>query len=745
MKVMNAKENEIYEPTLDIVITARDRDEYDIVERLKIRKNYNLPSNCNFLVVDYGSSLEVSLELESVCKEYGYRYIFEDARLKPFNNSKARNIAILNSEADYILFEDIDLASHVDFYHWIITQIKSMIIERNWPFLVIPVSYLSESASTDMYSTIDDFKYDQILSEIFDDESEMIDFHAAASSHMVCSRKMAQFIGGFDESFEGWGFEDSDFWLRYLRKVSFEKPREFYKLDTRPYTNQTQWRGWRALFRIFADVMANKGIYSFHIWHEKAEHRSDEIRQRNHRIFLQNSERYAKTKWELEPLHNPKKPTDLFLNENPHSFNISVFHHFDNPLLLRESNINVDKLDEYIERFNIRNVIFNNPYGNPKRQVIYEKIKELQVPVYVVERGALPNSIYVDNNGFCAESESYNEIMWQDSLTEDKREITRNYINDYKAKPVSLESQKSGIMGGSNLRYKLGVGAKDTKIMFVALQSPSDTTTNFFSGSIQSYDNFINEMQKVCYFLEDKGWKVLYKNHPLTLDKVKLDNAICVDDFHINDILEACDCVSLINSGVGVLAMLYNKPVYYFGEAFYAVEGLNKKIANADELSSELESFDFEYDESKAIGFISFLINDFYSFATWKRVERNHTNKAKMSISQDIVYDVLRIKGYEYRFNNQPAIDLRKSFLFDRYRLEDYLYRDQSSSTKPVQSKTDSTEFSKKINTIEKKVDNIERLNKVDATNKKYNIKTKTNKLINNPNQFFADFFLKRM
>lgn len=735
---INNQEN--YQYTVDIVLPIRDRDEYNVLERLRLREFYNMPSNFNVFVIDYGSKEDIALEIENICRINDYKYYYADTRFNLFNLSHARNIAILNSDADYLIYEDIDLTSHKDFYIWINRQIKSMLIDRNWPFLVIPVAYLSEGYSEHLYQEIDAEIYDSVVSEIFDPDSELIEFFAPASSHIVCSRKMSKLIGGFDESFEGWGFEDSDFELRFLRKANIEKPRDFYKLDTRPYSNQTQWSGWRVLFRIFADIMANKGIYSFHLWHPKPEHRSTAIRNKNHQIFKQNSIRYASAKQELLPLNNSNSPSDLFLNENPHHFNLSVFQFFDNPLLINEDGILLSKIEELVKKNNIRNVVVNNPYGKEKRLHIYNALKESGTKVYVVERGALPNSIYIDPNGFCAESSSYNEENWINNLNDEKIEKTYDYINEYKSNNLSLEPQGS-IMGGENLRYKLIGSVRNNKILFVALQSPSDTTTNFFCGDIGSYDNYINEIQKLCYLLKDSDWIVVYKNHPLTINKVNFEDALCVDSYHINDILDACDRVTLINSGVGVLAMIYNKPVYYFGQAFYAIEGLNKKISNADELYLELLDSGFDYSHKKSLAFLSFLINDFYSFASWVRKERKHTDMAKMSISENITYQTLRVDDFECIFDNNPIVDLRHSLLFDRYRTEDYIFRNQVEK-KPSSNIKNSSPSN--VELITKRVESLDKLDENKLSNKKYNIKTKTRKLINNPNKFFADYFLKK-
>lgn len=763
---------DIHSFSVDIVIPVRAREEYDLVSRLEFRAKYNLPLNFNFLVVDYGSKFPENLAIQSACEKHGFKYIFSDTSSELWNASEARNIALLSSNADYIIFEDLDLISHTDFYYWIANQIESLIIKRNWPFFVVPVSYLTESASEHIDSPLSDKEYDDLTSEIFNaNDSEIISFHAPVSSYLICSRQHALFVGGYDNSFEGWGFEDSDFWLRLLKKSNIDYPREFYKLDTRPYSNQVQWRGWRALFRIFGDLLSNKGIYSFHKWHPIAEHRSPEIREKNHKIFLENTMRYASEKYELSPLWNPNKKTHLFISKNPHSYNHSIFKFFENPLLIEEKDISILFIGKLIKKYNIEAVIFNNPYGNPKRLAIYQTFKKHNIPCYVVERGALPWSIYIDEDGFCAESSSYLENNWPQTITEENRLKTIEYINNLRVTGSSLEPQSS-LIGGDNLKRKLFGDSKNTKILFIALQSPSDTTTNFFCGKIKSYSNFINEIKQLPFLLDESEWKVIYKNHPLTIEKIKLDNATCVDDYHIGDILDACDSVALINSGVGVLAAAYCKPVYTFGQVFYRCDGLNKSVENADDLANNLLYESFSFDKEKSIRFISFLINDFYSFAKWTRKERKHTNQANLSISENIEYDIIRIRNKgNILINNSKPINLKNSILFDRYRLDDYLERTNSSKkvewasssgTKPVNSQNKSTIAQKpesKVITEQRFADkssisqldlnrNIQKeiiKNKANSPKNLNSFKRKFYKLIHKPKLFFADFFLKRI
>ena len=727
--------------SVDIIIPVRYRDEYDVCERLRWKKECNIPDNFNFIIVDFGSLPEHAKEINLCCEKLGFDYVYVDKPNSLWNASEARNKGILASTADYLVFEDVDLKHAVDFYEKIGVEIDVLLESKDWPFFVIPVTYLSEDGSALARDSLDFKTVSLLIGETYKHESHLIQHHAPASSFLVCSRKVALSIGGYDESFEGWGFEDSDFWLRLLMRVNINKPRDFFHLDTRNYSLQVNWRGWRSLFRIFADLVSNKGIYSFHIWHPIAEHRSDSVRAKNHKIFLQNCKNYAANNYTFTPLINTNKPKQLFLSKNPHSWNENLFKYFDNPIYIDEKNIDATNIAGILKDENVDCVIFNNPYGNERRLVIYNKIKELGVKSYVVERGALPWSIYIDPEGFCAESSSYSENRWANkNISIEEENITTAYINELKSSGVSLEPQAS-MIGGSNLKKKLFGESQGIKILFVALQSPSDTTTNFFCDQIGSYSNFINEVSKLPYLLPS-DWKVIVKNHPLSIEKFSHPDILIVDEYHISDILQCCDAVTLINSGVGVLAQIYGKFTYTFGKAFYQCDGLNKAVRSSNELVSELLS-NVEFDLHKSFKFINYLLNDFYSFASWTRAERKHTEQANLSISLNIAYSKVRIPNqFEEIIEPINSIDIIQSPLFDRYRLDEYLNRGSSSTKKTVAGQNQKVVTSVKTNEVNSKTVS-KTVPKAKVPVKRNAFIRKFNKLRRNPRLFIMDALSK--
>ncbi|AJJ19749.1 galactosyltransferase-related protein [Yersinia intermedia] len=729
--------------TVSVIIPVKHRDEYDICQRLLMKSELEIPSNYNFIIIDFGSKSDKASEIQKTCDEIGFEYIYVDKLYDTWNASAARNIGIKRSKSDYLIFEDVDLYHSSDFYNRINIEIETLIESGDWPFFVVPVIYLTELGSDLVLHNLNGKLYSKMIGEIYKPTSDYIVHHASASSFLICKRQDAISIGGYDESFEGWGFEDSDFWVRLLRKFKIERPRDFYQLDTRNYSKQVNWRGWRSLFRIFADLVANKGIYSFHIHHPIAEHRSTAVRAKNHKIFLENCKRYSADNYVSPPLTDENNKKQLFLSKNPHSFNDGVFTYFTNPILIEERFISVYNLEGIVKDNNIESIIFNNPYGNELRLSIYKKAKELGIQTYVIERGALPWSIYIDENGFCAESTSYREENWKNlELTEERTIEVHNYINDIKNSGDSLEPQ-GNIIGGKNLKKKLFGDSENIKILFIALQSPSDTTTRYFCGDVHSYDNYLNEINMLPYLLPE-DWRVVVKNHPLSIEKFSNEKMTNVDSYHIGDILSCCDAVVLLNSGVGIMAQLYEKHVFAFGQAHYLCEGINSQVRTANDVAEIVSQGNYTFDKTKSLKFISFLIRDFYSFANWVRRERKHTEKANLSISVDIEYNSVRIfNKCNFAVEKNKTIDIRESILFDRYRLDEYISRN------PIKNNL-SNEKSQV-----KKVDVVSPIEKKSTVNTKplddkksqpnSNLVKKIKKFTKNPKLFFFDAIKKRV
>jgi hypothetical protein len=200
----------------------------------------------------------------------------------------------------------------------------------------------------------------------------------------------------------------------------------------------------------------------------------------------------------------------------------------------------------------------------------------------------------------------------------------------------------------------------------VPLQKPSDSVIQHFCGPIKSYENFIHLVQQAVKML-DKDWSVVIKRHPLEDQTHVVEKAI-YSNANIKDLIELSDAILLINSGVGVLSMLWNRPVYYCGEVFYADDRINRQISNVHELINNIES-GFKPSKTIIYRFLYFLLNEFYSFGRFTTKEAPWSGGGRMTITTAI--DFYRISNIEKTQLNYYVDDAARigqdSIVFDRY------------------------------------------------------------------------------
>lgn len=293
------------------------------------------------------------------------------------------------------------------------------------------------------------------------------------------------------------------------------------------------------------------------------------------------------------------------------------------------------ELEQFYIQHNIDFVLLPNPYGNIRRLNLYKEFRKSNIVKYIAsDRGALPNSWFFDPNGFNADSSSYDSEHWDRPLTHDREKRVIEYIENETRNDVALEAQGKRL-GKEELRKKLNIDT-NKKVLFVPLQRPSDTVIKYFSGNVDNMEHFLQNVVKIQEALKDE-WVVLVKKHPLEVERLYSDVLQYVDDdTHFKDLIELSDAIVLINSGVGVISMMYQKPVFYFGKAFYSHPSINKEVKNAHEVVGYLKNDVFKVDFEKVKRFISYLIEDFYSFGKFITEEKIEIDGSKRTITKKI-------------------------------------------------------------------------------------------------------------
>ncbi len=276
----------------------------------------------------------------------------------------------------------------------------------------------------------------------------------------------------------------------------------------------------------------------------------------------------------------------------------------------------VMQLVDFVKENAIDQVLMPNPYGNNKRLTCYKKLKECQIKVVASDRGALPDSWFFDK-GFNFDSESYLPNEWDKMLCSDQQEKVDQYIRQLKRGDSALEKQGDRF-GAVQAKRLLGIDP-NKKVIFVPLQRPTDTVIKYFSDPIGSIENFIELLVAVEKKInaESNDWVFLLKKHPLETAYFAFDSeniGYVTDSTNFYDLIEMSDAVLLINSGVGLNALAFEKKVICVGQSFYAHSGLAIHAKNADEVVRCLYSTDLNPDYLKISRFFYHLITNVYSF-----------------------------------------------------------------------------------------------------------------------------------
>jgi hypothetical protein len=282
---------------------------------------------------------------------------------------------------------------------------------------------------------------------------------------------------------------------------------------------------------------------------------------------------------------------------------------------------------EYIKKSG-KSFIGWHPTANVNRP-LWEHFRENGLPSYFVERGALPNTVVIDPDGFLCDSSSYNMENWDHPLNEGKSRRIEGYIRELTANADSLEFQKSGRVTKDRFRYSLNIFGKE--VIFVPLQLEGDTVIKRWSRWVSGVERLNRLIDDISMVFKDKVF--LVKPHPLSKIEIRGNgNVFNVDQFHYKDCLENCDKVITINSGVGLQALAWGKPAIILGNACYRFEGLNYGADSATEVK-DLIATDLNVDDERARRFLHFLKFQLYSdcIQTKRKASRfiNRTDEVK--------------------------------------------------------------------------------------------------------------------
>jgi len=721
-----------------------------LMDRLEDQcKGFRKYKNIEFILVDSGSNDKNQEQCIRICKDYGIKYLNHNSHGKVFSIGAARDYGVCHALGRAITFLDVDLRVADDFFDRLLLLMSSYGISTHKKrFFAIPCLYLTSEGTDEFIVTETQSRmYDFYLRWLHGD-TQSIQTMAPCSSVMIVDRLHYMSVGGHRPEFRGHGYEDFELYHRLIGEEGIMPTAEDYYADTKSWDTAT-YRGFRSQFSLLGRAALMANLFVVHLWHPRPKKSSFYGNMSvNREIWMDFFKEFDKTKEHPEPLidqfakykkilafgqpqtNSMRAPRDLIplLGQRVYA---NEFDFTDESGTLDEI-----AFQSMLVSSQIQAILFPNPYSNPVRLQVYQWCRRTQFPFLVYERGALPDSWFIDENGFNADSDSYQRKNWDRKLTDVERDSVKKYINQTLIGGNPLEPQGQRF-GGEGLSYRLKLGGK--KVLFVPLQRPSDTVIKYMRGDLESYSKFTSFIDEAAKELKKLGWIVLCKKHPLEVESPPLKNAIYApEDANFIDLLELADSVALINSGVGLYAMMMGKPCFIFGNAFYAFEGINTK-SSTESISDfcDLILSENPIDSESTYRFINFLMNDFYSFGTSKVTLRKESDGSLRSITTATnFYQIQTLNGGKINYRNEPGKSITTAApLFERFKLDVHNKKKQNEQKKHAVTSFKTKETKNKSAVKNGIVNNIH----PKKTAPKDLMAAKKAKLIRDPHAFFRD------
>lgn len=285
-------------------------------------------------------------------------------------------------------------------------------------------------------------------------------------------------------------------------------------------------------------------------------------------------------------------------------------------------------------------LIWNGDHNNK----LYEYRKKNSLPVMIIERGPLPNTIYIDNDS-----------IFKSNINKNSYKINKNiddHIKKLKQRNNSLESQ-------NNKKFQFDKNNFE-EVIFIPLQMRNDTSITKYSDWIKSKKNFIINIINLKKQFPNKLF--LIKNHPREINKnlykLECNNLIFTDQYNFMDILEICDKVLTINSSIGLYSMIFEKPCGIIGMSFYQIDGVNTKLNNHTDIYRFIDKSPYKINTKLSKEYLSYLCFDYLYNA--KQIKDKSTNFKTKFLTNDLI---IREKEKVYIKHTNPFFEsLKKNY-----------------------------------------------------------------------------------
>lgn len=704
----------------------------------------NVPAEkFNIIIVDYGTPKKFIGVLNGLEKNNVSIIKYESTK-EIFNIGHARDLGVQYSKDDVVLFNDIDFLASTKMYDSIYEEVISRDMHNSaYDFFCVPVFFLSEEGTKASQELSDNNPYaDRVIQrKIIESHNGFVEFPAYGSSAIVVNKNHYLGIGGHSREFFGHGAEDYDV-LHRLSSYYIKGPRTSdYYVDTKS-NNIKDYRGFRAYFALYGIDIFSKGIFFLHQWHPKRVIPGYHQSKRNFALLENLMVKFDRNREQPLPLSNlASNETSLVLLDTKSQTFKAIRHALPGLgqiTILPDNNFTTpEELIKFIIKYKINKVLILNPYGNEHRLSLYRELKSQNISYLVFDRGALPNSWFFDPNGFNYDSKSYYPELWDKPLTQEQDDEIEEYLFNLRNSEDTLE-HNAPRKSARFLRELYQVGNR--KVLFIPFQRPTDTVTTYFAGPAESVLDFQNWVNYISQNLQKSEWVIICKNHPLEKELPRIDGVIYADnDAHVHDLIALSDKVFLMNSGVGLIAQAFGKPVICASHAFYCHDDIAFSVSSQEEALDKIKS-KLKISHEKVNRFYWHILKNVYSFGQSKYRKTKASDGTDRSIVQEIIFEEIKLGSNKIHFGSVLKGVSLDAPLF-------YSFGGRDSIKKTVKKPTPTT----KSATISKPISIVEPTSikkptpsaKIIPLNRS-SFRGKLNKLINNPSLFIKDAIINK-
>ncbi|MFA1676572.1 glycosyltransferase [Rhizobium mongolense] len=570
-----------------------------LADRLDMMASYYEPCP-SIAVVDFGSAPEYASKIKQICEKKGYKYLFiEDFHI--FSLAQARNASFSLVETDFVFFCDPDFVGERDMFSCLARNASALNMRNVVDIVLNPPAFHLDEADTKIFERLDDreqrssflryLSFKLNYAEVSTAEGRFV---APYSNVFLINRNMFNMVGGYDESFRGHGSEDFEFLLRLaIHTAHLPLPNEPQKDLHGPlrdaFFRARSYSGFRRMFELMSQPTEGLGLKVFHLhhprgtdptWYGNNDWRRDRFSAATGQ-FLFDHHRLL----DIDHLPRQKKIACLCKNADTWGYfmplrlagyrTVPVFD--DRPTTIKA-------ITQGLINGEIDDVAIFNPYmkSHSSFRGIVLLARELNRNVIVIERGALPSTIYYDDD-VCYNSERFSEEDFiASTFTEEELLEAREYMRDLRLGAKTLEAMDPYESTAAKHCALSAITGK--KICFVPLQLEDDMAVTMFIKGEQRYPEFVASLRSVI----EKNGDIVFvvKPHPLSkTDHVgSAPNVVIADRAdNVHFLLDLADVTLCYNSGVGLLSILHETPTVTLGNAFYNIDGVGYRASSAAE------------------------------------------------------------------------------------------------------------------------------------------------------------------